>query len=132
MIRGSSSDSLINPIKPVVSSLWLTECRRETGREWGNRSAPDGVCQRPYKVIKHSLTTHSRVHVSPKCQRAVIEAVYPSETSASVRPTTFFFSFLVPSLECVLALFCIEKLKANTQVHNYDCPEETTNDVCKY
>lgn len=70
-IRGSSSDGLINPIKSIVSS-----------RE--RRALDVCVCQRPRKVIKNRLTTHSRFH--PKCQRAVIKAVYPSEIS-------FFFSF---------------------------------------
>lgn len=41
VIRGSSSDGLINPIKAIVSSLWLTEWRR--GDNGGTCSVPD-VC----------------------------------------------------------------------------------------
>lgn len=30
-----------------------------------------------------------------------------------------------------MALFCIEKLNANTEVHSRGCPGETTHDACK-
>lgn len=62
VIHGNSSDALYNPIKPIVSSLWLSRCRRGTKGavgllEHSRHLRLRCVCQRESKVIKSCCST---------------------------------------------------------------------------
>lgn len=75
VIHGNSSDALYNPIKPIVSSLWLARWRRGTkgGAMWLlERSAAD-VCgsgafaRASLKVITSPRATACRKHIHFAC-----------------------------------------------------------------